>query len=280
MSSASYLKQYDSGFGQDWISTSSLSTLMRCGIQWEYAYVHRIKSPGSVRLVAGLGAHGAREVAMRSKIVTKVDVAENVCTDAARDTAVAEFDRQEIALEPEFADKSLPDARGIAVDKATAFALADRKEFHPRIENPIATEEMVAVNYAGLKRVIVGKVDLVELTQRSDVIVDLKSSKVSKSQDFADSNMGISTYGMAWLAKTGKAPMYRIHALVDLKAGVKCQELETTRTQEELQKQLERFAAAERTIQTGVFMPANPESWWCCAAYCGYWNRCKYWSGR
>jgi RND superfamily putative drug exporter len=38
----------------------------------------------------------------------------------------------------------------------------------------------------------------------------------------------------------------------------------------------ERLNTAIQTVKAGVFMPANPDSWWCSQKYCEYFGDCKY----
>lgn len=64
------------------LSASSVTTFLRCGQQWAYAYVAGIKAPPSLRAIRGIAAHAAVEVDMRQKIASKVDIPINDMLDA------------------------------------------------------------------------------------------------------------------------------------------------------------------------------------------------------
>lgn len=55
-------------------SASSVSTFMRCAKQWEFAYIHELKRPPSIRMVLGTAAHAAAEVNFSQKIETREDL--------------------------------------------------------------------------------------------------------------------------------------------------------------------------------------------------------------
>jgi hypothetical protein len=56
------------------LSASSVTTFLRCGSQWYYAYVQGVKAPPSLRAIRGIAAHAAVEVDMRQKIKSRVDI--------------------------------------------------------------------------------------------------------------------------------------------------------------------------------------------------------------
>jgi len=110
-----YLRGYDI-YREEWISTSSLSLLMMCGVAWKKRYIDRLHEPTNVRLTAGCACHKGREVNLKQKIESHEDLAEEDVTDAARDLANSNFDDKEVNPENEFKDKPKSEVRGIAVD--------------------------------------------------------------------------------------------------------------------------------------------------------------------
>jgi len=56
------------------MSGSSLNTFLRCARQWEYAYVHRIKRPPSVKQAIGISGHYAIETDLKHKVQTWEDL--------------------------------------------------------------------------------------------------------------------------------------------------------------------------------------------------------------
>jgi CRISPR/Cas system-associated exonuclease Cas4 (RecB family) len=56
------------------MSGSSLNTYLRCARQWEFAYVHRIKRPPSLRQALGTSGHYAIETDLKHKVKTWEDL--------------------------------------------------------------------------------------------------------------------------------------------------------------------------------------------------------------
>lgn len=270
-----YLAGYD-GFKKDWISTSALSTLMGCGINFYNRYVLRLPEPSTIRRSVGVAAHKGRERNLTQKVDSKVDCPLDEVTDATRDAVEREFDMNEVQVEKEFDGLSKLDAKGLAIDIGTEIATLDRTIFHPQI-SPTSVEKSYAVEYSGLSRTIVGKIDVNEDIDGLSVISDFKSGGKAYGQARVDSSMQISTYGLLKLATTGKlVDEYRIHNVTKGKTAAKTNFYTTTRTLPDLQQQLDRFAAWLKIADAGDFAPADPTSWKCSEDYCGYWRICKF----
>jgi hypothetical protein len=72
------------------MSGSSLNTFLRCARQWEYAYVHRIKRPPSLRLALGISGHYAIETDLHHKVKTWEDLPREQVIDTFVDSFKAE----------------------------------------------------------------------------------------------------------------------------------------------------------------------------------------------
>jgi hypothetical protein len=55
---------------------------------------------------------------------------------------------------------------------------------------------------------------------------------------------------------------------------------EANTTPEYEQSVIERVRTVHQQFEAGIFPPAYPGSWWCSAAWCGYFSICKYAKGR
>ena len=270
-----YLVEYD-GLTDDWISTSALSMLMMCGMAFYYKYILRWHEPISVRMTAGSGAHKGREVNLKQKIDSEEDMAIDDVRDAARDDVEDRFDRSEYVATSEFEGKSKQHACDIAKDLAVEFVSEDYRSFQTEIR-PLTVEESIAVKYEGVDRAIVGRTDLRE---ENHIIDDLKTSKSAFGQSKTDNSMGLSTYGLLTLVEYDVLPpKYRIHNVSQSKTGCKSNLYETTRSMEDIQRQLMRFVAGIKAIEAGNFIPCNPEHWKCSREYCGFFQRCPFGSG-
>jgi hypothetical protein len=272
-----YLKNYDA-FNKEYISTSMLSLLMKCGVAFKLKYIDRWHECIRIRQTAGTGAHKARKVNLAQKILTHENLKVDLVTDAARDEAKERFENNEYIPSKEFEGKSKGAAAGIATDMAVELAQKDYEVFQEDLQ-PVGVEESMAVEYPGLSRVIVGRLDVRE---PENVINDFKTGKRAYGQSKVDDSMQLSTYGMLHLAEFGAVPEnYRVQNVVHTeKGGTRTNEYETMRTKEALQRQLMRFAAACRAIDAGNFIPADQSQWWCSKDFCGFYDRCKFGGGK
>ena len=112
------------------MSSSSLSTLLRCGLQWKFAYVDRIKEPPKVRMVIGTATHKGVETNLVQKIETEVDLPMNDVLDAY----ATEFDREvQLVEKPE-------EPVGPAKDSGAALMRLHHIRVAPSIK-PLAVEK-------------------------------------------------------------------------------------------------------------------------------------------
>ena len=63
------------------LSASSLATFHRCGLQWEFAYVKRVKRPPTIKQQLGIASHSAYEQDMLVKLTTGENAPEDVVLD-------------------------------------------------------------------------------------------------------------------------------------------------------------------------------------------------------
>lgn len=73
------------------LSASSVTTFLRCGRQWFYAYVAGIKSPPSLKAARGIAVHSAVELNMSQKIESRTDLPVADVLDAYSDSYDAEI---------------------------------------------------------------------------------------------------------------------------------------------------------------------------------------------
>lgn len=270
-----YLVEYD-GLTDDWISTSALAMLMRCGMAFYFKYILRQREPISVRMTAGSGAHKGREVNLTQKMESEENLPIDEVKDATRDDVIMRFDRNEYVATKEFEGKSKIHARDIAKDLAVEFVAEDYNAFQREII-PASVEESIAIKYEGISRAIVGKTDVRE---HDHSIVDLKTGKQAFGQSKADKSMALSTYGLLNLVQYGVLPpVYRIHSVSKGKTQAKANLYETTRTMEDVQRQLMRFVAGVKAIEAGNFIPCDSSEWICSPEYCGFYHTCPYGAG-
>jgi hypothetical protein len=172
------------------LSGSSLNTYLRCGLQWEFAYVKRIRRPPRVRMVIGTATHEAIEVNYRQKRETSQDLPEADVLDAystAYDREIVEADDDEDKAE--------------AKDSGVTLTRIYQREVAPAIQ-PVLVEEQIqaAVNgipYSGF----------LDLTDQNNRIRDTKTSGRAPTGDIYR------------LSMTGYSVLFR-HATDTVESGV------------------------------------------------------------
>ena len=120
------------------LSGSSLSTYLRCGLQWEFAYVRRIRRPPRVRMVIGTATHEAVEVNYRQKRETMTDLPLADVLDAYS-TA---FDREVVEAE---ADEDVGEAK----DQGVVLTGIYQEKVAPNVQ-PVLVEEQIQASINGI----------------------------------------------------------------------------------------------------------------------------------
>lgn len=168
-------------------SASSVNTYLRCGKQWEYAYVYAIKSPPSLRQIIGIAAHEAVEVNYRQKLTTKTDLPVDDVLDAFSDA----FDR-------DIPDASPDKEETPALGKQSGIKTVERYQIEvaPKVE-PLLVEEQVQFKVNGIP--FSGYIDLVDSHRR---IRDLKTVKQRPSA--SDYALNMTGYALGYRQATGE----------------------------------------------------------------------------
>lgn len=235
-------------------SASSLSTFLRCGKQWEFAYVYAIKSPPNVRMMLGLAAHEAVETNFRQKMVTRLDLP----VEAVADTFSDAFDRMvdEVEEDPN-------ETKGEAKDSGVALIEKYQEVVAPGIQ-PLYVEQEIQFEIDGVPWS--GFIDIVDET---GVVRDLKTTrrKPSAKTDYA-------------LAMTGYAVGYR-EMTGHIETGITLDYMVRTKTPyyypaategpvspESIATFAEVLNGVSESVQRGIFLPTGLNNGAC--SWCGY----------
>lgn len=136
------------------LSASSVTTFLRCGQQWFFAYVAAVKAPPSLRAIRGIAAHAAVEVDMRQKMVTGIDIPVDDMMDAY-DTSWAEETVDGYSITGD-------EKPGEVKDKGYELVRLYHKEVAPTIQ-PIMVEEPIQFNING--QAYSGQIDLGQMVE-------------------------------------------------------------------------------------------------------------------
>lgn len=131
------------------LSASSVTTFLRCGTQWHFAYVAGVKSPPSLRAIRGIAVHSAVEVDMRQKMLSGVDIPIGDMVDAY-DTSW----NNETAYGFNIDEGEVP---GVVKDKGEDLLRLYHKDVAPNIQ-PVMVEEPIQFNING--QAYSGQIDL------------------------------------------------------------------------------------------------------------------------
>jgi hypothetical protein len=258
-------------------SNSALTTLQMCGERFRRRYIEREYVPPSAKQVRGTVVHRvAREAYQRRlKNVDLPSVTE------AKDLAATAFEKQwqgGILLAPDEAVDGLAHAKARAKDFAVDLSGYHVERVAPGI-TPRAVERRIVVRPRDADIEIHGTIDLVATVPEGEVIRDLKTTEKAPFANAAETSQQLTMYAMVRQAEMGTVP----HALAldylvrtPLRNEMSHKPLTTTRSAEDIGALVRRINTAVAAVARGVFVPANPDSWWCSANYCEFYDSCPY----
>jgi len=258
------------------IHQSQLSMLSRCGLQYQFRYMEgKVRRPG-VAMVVGTATHRAVE----ENLEHKINFGELLSAEEVMDKASDAFDATWLGDEPELSEKELSvgkkTTKGKAKDDSIKLSRLHRVGIAPVLE-PETVEEKFRLELTGRPVDLAGTIDIVE--KKSDggyVVRDTKTSGKTPSADTAEQSNQLTVYSLAVEAMRGKRPdKVTLDYLVKLKTP-KSVILESTRDDNDYQRLMMLVDSATRVIETGSFMPAPADAWWCGEHWCGYWNECPF----
>jgi RecB family exonuclease len=186
----------------DLLSASSVTTFLRCGRQWYYAYVAGIRVPPTLRLVRGIAVHKAVETNMSQKVETKIDLP----LDAVRDAYDTSWNAETSdGLTPED-DKETP---GEAKDKGYQMVDLYQKEVSPAVQ-PLWVEKAVQFTINGIP--FSGQLDLAHEVPNMDpdpeaeaIGVEILDTKTTKRKPVGESYLlNMTGYALGYRQLTGK----------------------------------------------------------------------------
>lgn len=239
----------------DHLSPSQVSAFLHCGQSWVFRYVEGVKTPMSGPLVRGRALDDAATLHYRGKARGHgLEPEEFVAAAlASHDSLVG---NEDVALEG-----TCEESAAIVRRAATGYYERIARKLTPRSAEDV--QRRYTANLDGLK--VVGIVDLVTNTKQ---VVDTKLKARLPSQRDLDRDFQLATY--AWL--TG----LRSLALAVAQPTGQATLLWTERDEQDVAQVQLVYQRVALCIGLGVAVPAAPDSWLCCPAYCGFWARCPF----
>lgn len=256
----------------DHISHTQVQMLLKCGIQYEKRYIDGEIIPPSASLTRGKCGHTTLEYNFRQKVKSERDVTDEAIRDVFSDQW--EENRRAIAWsEKDLAGDSVSKAEGRWKDSGIGMVSAFHSERSPQIQ-PAHVEFPVDVEFgAGVPKLkaVIDRVD------RDKSIKEVKFVSKSPSAGDVDTDIQLTIYDMAYRALFGEAPSgLGKQWAVGTKVPETVEQVCRPRSQDTLDRLMNRLWVAMEAIKRGAFLPAAHGSWWCSPVWCGYWQGCKY----
>jgi CRISPR/Cas system-associated exonuclease Cas4 (RecB family) len=244
-----------------YLSVSAINMYQRCPKQFEFRYVHGIKTPPAVQLDEGISHHAWLEADNSRFIREKEHLPEpearerflDAWSDKAREARYPGSVRNEVAKRGE----------GLVKEHLATTA--------PLME-PVASEKKFELLCGDVPLFgfidFVGKVKLPGGTKASGV-ADYKVVKAKKSQNDADNDLQLAIYA--------KAENTTSTSFVCLTKTATPQSVVITSKQTERRKDWAVRVVQEigSAIRKGAFPPCAPDSWACSERFCGFWKMCR-----
>jgi len=243
------------------ISPSQIAAYQKCGRQWMYHYVYRIKTPYSPSLVLGQSIHEALEINYKNKMFYQEDLSwsdvESHFVDAVRareqETQWADSSQEEIIETGRKALKLYYDTVAVKIIPA-------------QVEQKFTFPIMPGWEMTGI----------IDLIDSEGVIVDHKtSSKTSWNREKADRALGITIYAMSVSESRNLSQVVRIDSIVCAKKEPKIEQFPSMRHADDFARAMTVIRSMIKGLQAGIYMPAQEDHWCCSKKFCGYFERCQ-----
>lgn len=256
------------------LSGSSLNTYLRCGRQWELAYVQRIKRPPSLKMALGTAGHYAAEVDFTQKIESREDLPLDMVLDAFSDSFNKEtVDSPEVPAKKE--TKPLMHASGIEAMKVW------HKDIAPTIQ-PAMVEQpvqfMLSTSVRGGEETNIPWTGTVDLVDEDVLVRDWKFVGKKPDPRNGDYVLNMVGYAIGYRELTG-----------GLENGVVLDHVVRTKTPYHFKvesatvkdESIIAFAgiaeSVYNSIGAGSFPPTGLKSGAC--SWCGFKRECGYYQG-
>lgn len=242
---------------------SELQTFLKCGKQWEFRYVQKIKTPPKAALTIGSSVDAGVTRNLIQKVKSKTDMA----LSDVLDVYSADFDIRK--TETEFDG----DDPGQVKDIGASLLTVHHNEIAPLIQPKTVQEKFTIELDSGFN--IGGTIDL---TEEDGTVADTKTSKTKYAEDSIHRALQPAIYDFAAYTLTGVKPKaFRYDVLIKptKTIGPRIQRVVGQVTEDDHIWFFDAVTNMHKAIQAGIALPAPEGAWWCSKDWCGYWDRCK-----
>ena len=199
---------------------SEINTYLKCGIQWDFRYMQKIKIPPRAALTVGSSV----DAGVTRNLITKIQTGSDLSLSEVLDVYSTDFDIR--AKETEWGE----DNQGEQKDMGVKLVTVHHENLAPKINPETVQETFVIETDAGYN--IGGTIDL---TTKDGMIVDTKTAKSKYSEDAVHVSNQPIMYDFAYEALRGKkAKGFRYDVLIKptKTMGARVQQVEGVVSQE------------------------------------------------
>ena len=253
---------------------SSTNTALRCGEQFRRRYVEGEIIPPSIAAGRGTGVHKGNDANLKQKIQSKEDLPLSDIKDATRDGFLFAFrNGVYVPREERSATKRLLNE---GLNDALRCAEVYTEQVAPKIQ-PIAVEQKFLIKVQDLPLPLAGTMDY----QEKPLVGDIKTSTRTWAKDREKKEIQPIFYSLVHENEKGVRPTFRYDVLIARRGkngptSTDYQELTVNPTDNDYMALFFKLRLVCDMIEKGIFVPANPTSWWCDEKWCGYWHTCPY----
>lgn len=243
-----------------YLSVSQIRTYLRCPAQYEFRYVHGLKSPATSSFLLGSSFHAAIEAANKAKM----ENGEILSTDDVLDAYSQAWERR---LEQEEIEWEEGEDPGKTKDRGAEMTAAYYEEYGRNLK-PAMVETHFIGEIEGVS--FQGYIDLAEV---DGSIRDFKTAKRTPQEDEVEKSIQLVAYALAYRELTGeKEAKVGLDYTVSLKSGIKVVRLETEIDDQRIERFKRLVKGVAESIKSGIFYP-NEEGFGC--SFCPYKDICK-----
>ena len=250
---------------RNYVSFSQINTYCQCGYKYYLHYAEDIILPPSPSLILGSAYHSTVETDLRQKISTGTDLPLSEMEAFFANFVEAKF-KEEILLSEDEKERGKSTVMDSCITRGRAALKAFSEDYAPSLQ-PLEVEKEFNVSLRDDLPPLKGYIDLIT-TDMS--VVDHKTAKKSPSANEADNSLQVSAYALGFKALYGYIPeeLELQYTVVPESMKVKTVPLKTKRTQDQIDRFVNRVVLVVDGIRKGVFIPPEQTSWAC--GYCGY----------
>jgi hypothetical protein len=253
------------------ISFSQLNMFLRCGEQYRRRYIEGHIIPPAGKMIRGKCCHKAEADNFKNKIEQQ----EFLSTEAVIDLFVTEWDASEHQIgwtEEELDGQSPKKAAGQMKDSGVRLVKVFNDE-QLALCDPAKIEDEFTIEFEGGYLPLNGFIDRID---RGEIVAEEKFVGKSPIKDEIQIDVQMTNYDLGYRAKYGKPP----HSLtkqwaVDLKTPKTVIQTCLPRTDDIINRYLNRLEVFMKALETGTFLPAANDAWCCSPKWCGYYQTCK-----